>query len=91
MQNLLEQATVIRDESQQGMNTAERVGRLLVEIVQGLGQTLTSDNVTVLATNTGVEIVFSIPGSDGEQGTVTRIPIPVLNAEASGVVTPSFI
>ena len=91
MQNLLEQATVIRDESQQGMNTAERVGRLLVEIVQGLGQTLTSDNVTVLATNTGVEIVFSIPGSDGEQGTVTRIPIPVLNAETSGVVTPSFI
>ena len=43
---LLEQAAVIRDEQSDGQNTAQRVGALLVSIVEKLDLALTSESIT---------------------------------------------
>lgn len=86
--NLLEQATIIRDETQDGLNTAYRIGALFIDVISKLGLTLTAENISVEATAAGASLVFTADNSNGNAD-VTKIPLPVLSSSAAGLFTPS--
>lgn len=86
--NLLEQATIIRDETQDGLNTAYRIGALFIDVISKLGLTLTAENISVEATAAGASLVFTADNSNGNAD-ITKIPLPILSSSAAGLFTPS--
>lgn len=84
-EELLEQAVVIRDETVNEANTAERIGKLFVDIIRKMAKNLNADAVTFKGTATGVNMVFS--GEDGD----VLISLPVVGTEEAGVITPEML
>lgn len=84
-EELLNQAVVIRDETVNEANTAERIGKLFVDIIRKMAKNLNADAVTFKGTATGVNMVFS-----GEEGDVL-ISLPVVGTDNAGVITPELL
>lgn len=84
-EKLLEQAVVIRDETVNEANTAARIGKLFVDIIQKMAKSLNADAVTFKGSATGMNMVFSGEGGD------VLIPLPVVDTEVAGVITPEMI
>lgn len=83
--SLLNQAVTIRDENQDSQNTALRIGKLFVDIVNALGQTLAAENISVKSTSMGVSLVFSAEDSS----VLSEISIPVVSDTTAGVISPA--
>lgn len=88
MENLLEKAVEIRDESNAGLNTAYRIGALFIEIVNKLGISLSAENISVEASTSGVSLVFSADSTDSN-AKVTKLALPILSEDKAGMLTPS--
>ena len=86
--NLMQQAVTVRDETNVARNTAERIGKLFVDIVGKLGQHLAAENVSFEASATGVNLVLKATGAEGDVN-VSKIPIPLNTDALAGIVTPT--
>lgn len=84
-QTLLERAAVIRDEQQEALNTANRVGSALVLAAQEIARRVTGIRST--SSDVSAWIHLSFTDEDGTPREV-RIDLPVLTDSAAGVITP---
>lgn len=84
-EELLKQAVVIRDESTKEANTAARIGRLFVDVINKIGKSLNADAVTFEGSPASFNMVFSYEGGS------ILIPVPVVSEQAAGVITPALI
>lgn len=84
-QTLLERAAVIRDEQQESLNTANRVGSALVLAAQEIARRVTGIRST--SSDVSAWIHLSFTDEDGTPREV-RIDLPVLSDSAAGVITP---
>ena len=84
-QTLLERAAVIRDEQQEALNTANRVGSALVLAAQEIARRVTGIRSTSSDVSAWIHLSFT-----DEEGTPreVRIDLPVLSDSAAGVITP---
>lgn len=92
--NLLPAAAVIRDASEQGENTALRVGSLFVDLIQELSQLLSSGgtDVSSISINIGSsDITLHFEGVDSEGTAIERnLTLPAATPYKAGVVTPEL-
>lgn len=84
-QTLLERAAVIRDEQEEALNTANRVGSALVLAAQEIARRVTGIRST--SSDVSAWIHLSFTDEDGTPREV-RIDLPVLTDSAAGVITP---
>ena len=84
-QTLLERAAVIRDEQEEALNTANRVGSALVLAAQEIARRVTGIRST--SSDVSAWIHLSFTDEDGTPREV-RIALPILSELAAGVVTP---
>lgn len=84
-QTLLERAAVIRDEQQESLNTANRVGSALVLAAQEIARRVTGIRST--SSDVSAWIHLSFTDEDGTPREV-RIDLPILSDTAAGVITP---
>lgn len=84
-QTLLERAAVIRDEQQESLNTAHRVGSALVLAAQEIARRVTGIRST--SSDVSAWIHLSFTDEDGTPREV-RIDLPILSESAAGVITP---
>ena len=84
-QTLLERAAVIRDEQEEALNTANRVGSALVLAAQEIAQRVTGIRSTSSDVSAWIHLSFTdVDGTPRE----VRIDLPVLTDSAAGVITP---
>lgn len=82
---LLERATVIRDEQEEALNTAHRVGSTIVLAAQEIAQRVTDIRST--SSDVSAWLHLSYIDVDGTPREV-RIDLPTLSETAAGVITP---
>lgn len=91
MEELLKKAAVIRDETEDNLNTAQRVGTLFVDILQAI-QSIVSTHRAQLnsfkfsADKEAVKLSFKIVDALGNTGTKV-ISIPIVSATSAGVLS----
>ena len=84
-QTLLERAAVIRDEQQEALNTANRVGSALVLAAQEIALRVTGIRSTSSDVSAWLHLSYiDVDGTPREM----RIDLPILSELAAGVVTP---
>ena len=84
-QTLLERATVIRDEKEEALNTAHRVGSTIVLAAQEIARRVTDIRAT--SSDVSAWLHLSYIDEDGTPREV-RIDLPSLSDTAAGVITP---
>lgn len=95
MEELLKQAAVIRDETDDYKNTAERVGTLLVDIINKMGlivpsESIDGDSLQFTADSTSVKLIFS--ALDGNGNRVNKeLQLPVVTLQKAGVMSPDLL
>lgn len=95
MEELLKQAAVIRDETDDYKNTAERVGTLLVDIIKKMGlivpsESIDGDSLQFTADSTSVKLIFS--ALDGNGNRVNKeLQLPVVTLQKAGVMSPDLL
>lgn len=95
LNDLLLDAAVIRDATEEGENTALRVGQFFVSLIQMLMATTPDESVDasslrVSSDASGMSLVFQTITADG--GTNTKsIPIPVVSGAGAGIITPDIL
>lgn len=93
--SLLQQAAVIRDASENGENTALRIGSMFVSIIQSIASTLPKEAIDAIgltssASATNFTISFKTVLADGTTG-FKQIVIPAASSEKAGLLTPAQI
>lgn len=95
MEELLKQAAVIRDETDESKNTAERVGTLFIDIIEKMGlivpsESIDGDSLQFTADAESVKLVFS--ALDGNGNRVNKeLSIPVATLQKAGVMSPELL
>lgn len=95
MEELLKQAAVIRDETDESKNTAERVGTLFIDIIEKMGlivpsESIDGDSLQFTADAKSVKLVFS--ALDGNGNRVNKeLSIPVATLQKAGVMSPELL
>lgn len=84
-QTLLERATVIRDEQEEALNTAHRVGSTIVLAAQEIARRVTDIRAT--SSDVSAWLHLSYIDEDGTPREV-RIDLPALTDSKAGVITP---
>ena len=91
-ESLIIQAAAIRDEQKEAANTHVRVGSLLVQMLQVLGQTLTAENLSWRASATGVDLRLTVPSAVGDAAEqVVDLRVPCVDTRTAGVMTPAQV
>ena len=91
-ESLIIQAAAIRDEQKEAANTHVRVGSLLVQMLQVLGQTLTAENLSWRASATGVALRLTVPSTgDDAAEQVVDLRVPCVDTTTAGVMTPAQV
>lgn len=91
MEELLKRATIIRDESIDNENTAERVGTLFVDVIQQMQKIVSDEQVKVeslkfIATVDSLKIYFDVVD---ESGNIIhkKLTLPVVSDVKAGILT----
>lgn len=91
-ESLIIQAAAIRDEQKEAANTHVRVGSLLVQMLQVLGQTLTAEHLSWKASATGVDLRLTVPSAGGDAAEqVVDLRVPCVDTTTAGVMTPAQV
>lgn len=88
--DILSAAAVVRDETNEKANTAERVGGVLVELANYLSNYAPVSNVTVEADGANVRLVLHIKNEDGTVST-RSVNLPAASTSEAGVLTPELL
>lgn len=88
--DILSDAAVVRDETNEKANTAERVGGVLVELANYLSNFAPVSNVTVEADGANVRLVLHLKNEDGTVST-RGVNLPAASTENAGVLTPELL
>lgn len=88
LSDILERAAQVRDEQTQEANTAQRVGGVMADLAQFVGQSLMASDVQAQATRTGVQLKLFFHDDNGREYTRTLV-LPNVNISAglAGVLT----
>ena len=88
--DILSDAAVVRDETNEKANTAERVGGVLVELANYLSALAPVSNVTVEADGANVRLVLHLKNEDGTVST-RGVTLPAATTANAGVLTPELL
>ena len=88
--DILSAAAVVRDETNEKANTAERVGGVLVELANYLSAFAPVSDVTVERDGNSVRLVLHIKNEDGTVST-RSVTLPAASTSAAGVLTPELL
>lgn len=88
--DILSAAAVVRDETNEKANTAERVGGVLVELANYLSAFAPVSNVTVEADGANVRLVLHIKNEDGTVST-RGVALPAASTSSAGVLTSELL
>lgn len=88
--DILSDAAVVRDETNEKANTAERVGGVLVELANYLSAFAPVSDVTVEADGANVRLVLHLKNEDGTVST-RGVTLPAASTANAGVLTPELL
>lgn len=88
--DILSDAAVVRDETNEKANTAERVGGVLVELANYLSAFAPVSDVTVETEGDSVRLVLHIKNEDGTVST-RSVTLPAASTENAGVLTSELL
>lgn len=88
--DILSAAAVVRDETNEKANTAERVGGVLVELANYLSAFAPVSDVTVEADGDSVRLVLHLKNEDGTVST-RSVTLPAASTENAGVLTAELL
>ena len=88
--DILSAAAVVRDETNEKANTAERVGGVLVELANYLSNFAPVSNVTVESDGANVRLVLHLKNEDGTVST-RGVTLPAATTANAGVLTPELL
>ncbi len=88
--DILKAAAVVRDETAAEQNTASRVGTVLADLANFVGEALFAAGLSVKSNSTGVSLLIKYHNAEG-QAYINELPLPLLNNEQAGVATPQLI
>ena len=88
--DILSDAAVVRDETNEKANTAERVGGVLVELANYLSNFAPVSNVTVEADGANVRLVLHLKNEDGTVST-RGVTLPAATTANAGVLTTELL
>lgn len=88
--DILSDAAVVRDETNEKANTAERVGGVLVELANYLSAFAPVSDVTVETEGDSVRLVLHIKNEDGTVST-RGVALPAASTSAAGVLTSELL
>ena len=88
--DILSDAAVVRDETNEKANTAERVGGVLVELANYLSNFAPVSDVTVEADGSNVRLVLHLKNEDGTVST-RGVTLPAATTANAGVLTPELL
>ena len=88
--DILSAAAVVRDETNEKANTAERVGGVLVELANYLSNFAPVSDVTVEAEGDSVRLVLHVKNEDGTVST-RSVTLPAASTENAGVLTSELL
>lgn len=83
--DILSDAAVVRDETNEKANTAERVGGVLVELANYLSNYLYAEDISIKADATSVKVRFSLSTSEGVKY-YKEVALPVVG-DTAGIIT----
>lgn len=94
-QNLKNQAAVIRDEQLDKKNTALRIGKMFIDMLEQLENVLPDENVqpdtlTVEPTETSYKLKFSTIASDGSIKS-REVSLPLASETKAGIMSPALL
>ena len=88
--DILSAAAVVRDETNEKANTAERVGGVLVELANYLSAFAPVSDVTVERDGNSVRLVLHLKNEDGTVST-RGVTLPAASTENAGVLTTELL
>lgn len=88
--DILSDAAVVRDETNEKANTAERVGGVLVELANYLSAFAPVSDVTVETDGSNVRLVLHLKNEDGTVST-RSVPLPAASTSSAGVLTSELL
>ena len=88
--DILSDAAVVRDETNEKANTAERVGGVLVELANYLSEFAPVSDVTVEADGANVRLVLHIKNEDGTVST-RGVTLPAATTANAGVLSTELL
>ena len=88
--DILSDAAVVRDETNEKANTAERVGGVLVELANYLSNFAPVSNVTVEADGANVRLVLHLKNEDGTVST-RGVTLPAATTANAGVLSAELL
>lgn len=83
-------ALQIRTATREQENTAQRIGTLFAELVEKLQRSASLLSYRFEADKDGVRLLISSAADPGQHDTL-RLTLPLLSAEAAGIVTPEIL
>ena len=87
--DILKAAAVVRDETVADKNTASRVGSVLADLANFVGEALFAAGLSVKSNATGVSLLIKYHNAEG-QTYINELPLPLLNKEQAGVAIPCY-
>ena len=91
MEELLKKAAIIRDETNDGDNTAERVGELFVDILEKMAliipfESIDGESLKFIAEKNAVKLSFTALDNNGDR-VLKEVEIPLVSVEKAGIVS----
>ena len=86
--DILKAAAQVRDETASQQNTATRVGGVLTDLANFVGEAVFAAGMTAKTNTAGVSLLIKYYDADGQPYT-KELPLPVVSLQRSGVLTPA--
>ena len=86
--DILKAAAEVRDETAMQQNTATRVGGVLTDLAQFVGEAVFAAGMTTKTSAAGVSLLIKYYDADGQPYT-KELTLPVANLLRAGVLTPA--
>ena len=86
--DIIKAAAVVRDETAMQQNTATRVGGVLTDLAQFVGEAVFAAGMTAKTSAAGVSLLIKYYDADGQPYT-KELPLPVASLLRAGVLTPA--
>lgn len=86
--DILKAAAQVRDETASQQNTATRVGGVLTDLANFVGEAVFAAGMTAKTNTAGVSLLIKYYDADGQPYT-KELPLPVVSLQRAGVITPA--
>ena len=86
--DIIKAAAEVRDETAMQQNTATRVGGVLTDLAQFVGEAVFAAGMTAKTSAAGVSLLIKYYDADGQPYT-KELPLPVASLLRAGVLTPA--